>query len=229
MNNEKYNTKLDINATDSVGNVLRCIRPHSSIIEFGCSWGKATQYLHQELHCDVSIIEIDEESGKVADQYSFFSMIGPDDGNVENFKWHDQLKFIKYDYILFLDILEHLRYPEKVLLKSKDLLQEDGSIFISIPNITHNAIIMKMVQDEFRYSELGLLDKTHIKFFSYNSLMEMILECGLKPVQELHTYNSPENSEFKISYNNFPPEFSKILQERKFGEVYQFVFELKKA
>jgi 2-polyprenyl-3-methyl-5-hydroxy-6-metoxy-1,4-benzoquinol methylase len=229
MSNQKYNTQLDPNATDSTGNVLRCIKPNTSVIEFAPAWGKLTKYLHQELHCDVSIVEIDEESGKNADQYSFYSLIGKEDGDIEKFKWYEELKFIRYDYILFLDVLEHLYNPAQVLLKSKDLLQDDGSIFISIPNITHNSIIMKMFQNNFTYSELGLLDNTHIRFFGYNDLIKMITDCGLQIVQELNTYNIPENTEFKISYNEFLPEISKFLKERKFGEVYQFVFELKKC
>lgn len=66
--------------------------------------------------------------------------------------------------------MEHLHDPAEVLRRVKILLSDEGVILLSVPNIAHNAILLELMQNEFPYKKVGLLDDTHIHFFTYYSL-----------------------------------------------------------
>lgn len=74
----------------------------------------------------------------------------------------------KFKYILFGDVLEHLRNPIEVLKYCKTLLSKDGKIIASIPNLMHISVVDDLLRGNFTYTETGLLDKTHINFLRSN-------------------------------------------------------------
>lgn len=84
-----------------------------------------------------------------------------------------------YDIIFFNDVLEHLINPEEVLLKIKSKLSPNGKIISSIPNVRfiHNLYSLIIYKD-WRYQNSGILDKTHLRFFTKKSIIRMFEECG---------------------------------------------------
>lgn len=87
----------------------------------------------------------------------------------------------KYDAIILLDVLEHLENPWQVLsqLKSQSL-QPNGVVAISIPNIAHWSIRKKLLRGYFRYANYGIMDKTHLRFFTLDTYNELISSCDFK-------------------------------------------------
>lgn len=221
MNISKYDCELNIEDRNSLSVIISKINPNSTILEFGPANGRMSKYLKEKLNCKVYGVEIDINAAKDAVKYSERVIVG----NIENYTWLEEYKNIKFDYIIFADVLEHLYYPEKVLTKSKVLLKENGSILMSIPNIAHNAIIIELLNNKFTYQDTGLLDNTHIRFFTKNSLDDFIKTCGLEIEYETGIYINPKDTEFKCLY----PEstVSNILKDREYGEVYQFIIEAK--
>lgn len=223
----KYNFDLDMDNDNSCSLILRKIKNNSKVLEFGPAHGRMTKYLKEELWCNVSIVELDEEAGREAKKFSNYSFLGSS-GNIENYYWLDVLKLNKgkFDYIIFADVLEHLVDPLKALSSCKDLLNDDGRILISIPNVSHNSVIIDLINNKFNYNEIGLLDNTHLRFFTHDSLLDFVSKAGFKVNEEMETFCAVEHSEFKNSYSDVPEEVAKCLAERKYGEVYQFVWEL---
>jgi 2-polyprenyl-3-methyl-5-hydroxy-6-metoxy-1,4-benzoquinol methylase len=80
----------------------------------------------------------------------------------------------KYDYIIFADVLEHLCNPEDVLLNISKKLNKKGKIIISIPNIAHLDVIIQLINGNFNYNDEGILDSTHLRFFTHESFIDMI-------------------------------------------------------
>ncbi len=222
----KYNFTLDLNDKSSHSYILKSIRPNTTVLEFGAANGIMTKYMEEELNCKVYIVEIDEEDGKEASKYAFKSLIGKDKGNIENYIWAKEFKNIKFDHIIFADILEHLYWPSTVLKESAKLLGDDSSILISIPNVGHNAILIDLVNGKFDYRETGLLDKTHIRFFTQSSLQQMIDEAGLKIFNEMNTVLPVGNTEFNNSWSDVNEQTAQCLKSRKDGDIYQFVWQL---
>jgi 2-polyprenyl-3-methyl-5-hydroxy-6-metoxy-1,4-benzoquinol methylase len=79
-----------------------------------------------------------------------------------------------FDYILFADVLEHLINPNRVLHKCKNLLSDDGYIIATIPNIKHYSVLSGLILfDEFKYTDEGLLDSSHLRFFTKKEIIRM--------------------------------------------------------
>ena len=225
----KYDFVLDMESANSNAAILKNISPYTRVLELGCAHGRMTKYLKENLNCHVTIAEIDEDAGKVASQWAEKSYIG-DAGNIEKssfFMDMDKRGENNFDYIIFADVLEHLRYLESVLEIAKHLLSPAGSIWISIPNVSHNAVLLDLWNDKFEYRELGLLDNTHLKFFTAQSLGKMVQDCNLKIVNAINLKNVVQNTEFNNSYDDVPPTVALLMKRREYGEVYQFVWELK--
>lgn len=222
----KYDFELDMENENSLSMIIGMVKKESIILEFGPANGRMTRYLKENMNCTVDIVEIDIDAGKEAENYSRNSLLGSSDGDIEKFVWCQQLDGNKYDYIIFADVLEHLHNPAKVLSRAKDFLSENGRVLLSVPNIAHNAILLDLMDNNFEYKNVGLLDSTHIHFFAYHNLKKMIKECGYYCVKEAATYCRPENTEFHNSYNHVTKEMKKSLCNKEYGNVYQFVFEI---
>ncbi len=220
----KYDFDLDIETRNSLSLIISRIQQNSTVLEFGPANGRMTKYLKQVLNCKVYAVEIDKDAAKDAEVYCEEILVD----NVETYTWVEKYRTQQFDYIVFADVLEHLYYPEKALKESISLLKENGSILISVPNIAHNAIIMELLNDQFTYRDVGLLDNTHIRFFTKNTLEQLIYNCGLSIQYETGSYVPPINTEFQYSYTDCDANVSNKLIHRKFGEVYQFVIEAKK-
>jgi SAM-dependent methyltransferase len=85
------------------------------------------------------------------------------------------------DCILYGDVLEHLVDPEAVLRRHRQLLHPDGTIICSVPNVQHHSVITALLQSDFQYTTAGLLDVTHLRFFTYSTLIKLLLDAGYAP------------------------------------------------
>ncbi len=84
----------------------------------------------------------------------------------------------KYNMILFLDTLEHMYNPWTVIKSVHGWLEDDGFLVVSIPNSGHISIIKKLLTDKFHYEKSGLLDVTHIRFFTFSTIKKMLNDNG---------------------------------------------------
>jgi SAM-dependent methyltransferase len=85
------------------------------------------------------------------------------------------------DCMLFGDVLEHLVDPEDVLRRFRPLLADDGLVLVSLPNVQHYSIIKQLLRGDFAYEPSGLLDATHLRFFTYASFVKLLLDAGFLP------------------------------------------------
>ena len=84
----------------------------------------------------------------------------------------------EFDYIVFADVLEHLRDPAAVLRRCIPALKESGKIIISVPNIANWVIRLSLLFGRFNYMDKGILDRTHMRFFTLRSLERMMAEAS---------------------------------------------------
>lgn len=222
----KYHQSIDIDAHSSVAHILKAVRPNTTVLEFGASTGYMTQYMKESLGCQVSIIEIDHHDGLEASQWAESSLIGST-GDIDSYCWINFYSDERFDHIIFSDVLEHLKDPWNVLEKSTKLLSPEGSILISVPNISHNSVIIDLINNKFDYRDLGLLDNTHVRFFTRPSLQKMVEGAGLRIEKEMSTFCAIEHTEFKNNLTDVPEAVGEALTNRPDGNLYQFVWELK--
>jgi SAM-dependent methyltransferase len=88
----------------------------------------------------------------------------------------------KFDVIIFADVLEHLAWPIGVLREYLNLLKDDGSVIVSLPNVGLWSVRFSLMFGRFRYDDSGVLDRTHLRFFTQRSALEMFDAAGLQPI-----------------------------------------------
>jgi 2-polyprenyl-3-methyl-5-hydroxy-6-metoxy-1,4-benzoquinol methylase len=94
----------------------------------------------------------------------------------------------EFDVVLMANVLEHLRAPEAVLRDAVSVLRPSGRILISVPNVAHFAIRRMLLRGRFDYAETGIMDRTHLRFFTRASLRQLLLDTGWEITAE---YASP--------------------------------------
>ena len=88
-----------------------------------------------------------------------------------------------FDFILFMDVLEHLDDPWNVLKKMKIYLKDGGFVVISVPNIANWAVRWNLLWGNFEYGTRGILDKTHLRFFNEKSAKKLLEDAGFEIVK----------------------------------------------
>jgi len=99
----------------------------------------------------------------------------------------DQLNGKRFDRVLLLDVLEHLKAPEKILQQAHGALKREGSLIVSLPNIANIVVRMMLLFGQFNYQQRGLLDRTHLRFFTRKSARRLLEENGYAIEQERET------------------------------------------
>jgi SAM-dependent methyltransferase len=85
-----------------------------------------------------------------------------------------------FDYIVFSDVLEHLADPEAVLAHLVRYLAHDGTVITSLPNVRHESVALPLLVDGlWNYTDAGILDRTHLRFFTLPSMVALLAEAGL--------------------------------------------------
>ncbi len=217
-----YNFELNLQEVNTMSYIDAYISEGSRVLEFGAANGRLTKYLADKKSCQVTVVEIDDQAGAEAANYAYKAFVGPEQGDINKFIWYDSDE--RYDYIIFADVLEHLPEPEPVLELCRDMLAEGGRILVSIPNIAHNSVLIGLFNDDFTYDEVGLLDKTHIHFFTYKTFQRMLEQLDLVICDQKPIYSSVGWNEIDNKYTDVPGEVEAALRKRKAGSIYQYVF-----
>jgi methionine biosynthesis protein MetW len=223
MIKNSYNYDLDLESKNSLSIIVSKIRAGSTVLEFGPANGRMTRYLKEVLSCKVYGVEIDAEAARECSAYTEAMIVG----DIENLSWLSEYGDIQFDTIVFADVLEHLYDPLRILKHAATLLRKGGEVFVSIPNITHNSILLELLQEQFTYRSSGLLDSTHMRFFSKKSFEELVSQTALKIVDEDIIFVSPEMNEMGHRYEDIPCYVADFLENRVFGEAYQLIFTLR--
>jgi 2-polyprenyl-3-methyl-5-hydroxy-6-metoxy-1,4-benzoquinol methylase len=211
----------DINPDDDNNShvaMLRMIGFNKRVLEAGCASGHMSEMLHAQ-GCSVVGVEIDATVVQPATQWLERVIVGDfDDGKL----WID-LEGEFFDAILFGDVLEHLKDPLTALRESAKHLHPSGMVVISVPNIAHADVKLALIQGAFPYSESGLLDKTHIYFFTKEGLMDLVKEAGLITTEIRRVTVPVFGTEIGVQPSEVSDEILAAILEDRESETYQFI------
>jgi len=96
-----------------------------------------------------------------------------------------------YDAVLLLDVLEHVVDPWSVLNKCQAFLREGGKALISIPNVAHWSVRKALLLGRWAYSDFGLLDRTHLRFCTRTTVLDLLAGSGWEPTWERPSVGQP--------------------------------------
>lgn len=99
----------------------------------------------------------------------------------------ERLQGKRFDRILLLDILEHLYYPERIVSQCRDLLQDDGQLIVSVPNVANISVRLSLLLGNFNYVDRGILDRTHLRWYTRKTAGQLIMNAGYRIVAERST------------------------------------------
>ena len=191
------------------------------VLDVGCGEGSLSEKIAGLGH-DVTGIDINESEG-VKSRLNRFIKRNINEGlNLD--------KTRKYDVIIFADILEHVKKPEKILVEAWHLLKQEGKIMASTGNVAHIYIRLGLLFGKFNYKEKGILDRDHSRLFTISSFKKMFKMCGYK-IERKRYCPIPFELIFRkwrvvaniLSYFNM---FLIFISRRMFA--YQIVLELQK-
>jgi 2-polyprenyl-3-methyl-5-hydroxy-6-metoxy-1,4-benzoquinol methylase len=148
------------------------------VIEVGCSSGAlAKAYRELNPSCEYIGTEIDSDYAAVARQHCQKVIVG----NIEQMLDEIHATQGAFDCWVFGDVLEHLYDPWRVLRRiAKDLLNPGGSVVVCIPNVQYWRMQLAVNMGDFRYQDSGMMDRTHIRWFSRVTIIEMFEQAGLQ-------------------------------------------------
>lgn len=148
-----------------------------TVLDVGCSGGGNLMHIKQHnATAQLYGIELNAHMAKVAANYG--DVYAEDLEKLDRPEWQD-----KFDYIICGDILEHLYNPWKVVKNLAELLKTGGKVIVSVPNINYAGIIFNMLQGNWRYENAGILDRTHLRFFTRATAIEMLQNAGLQVIE----------------------------------------------
>lgn len=189
------------------------------VLEVGCSVGHVTEHLADRGNTVVGV-EIDagaaEEARAFAERVHVLDLDLTRVSSVE----HDT-----FDVLVLGDVLEHVRRPADVLADLLTCLEPGGRLVISVPHVAHADVRLMLLQGRWDYQEDGLLDRTHLRWFTRESLRQTLAAVGLRAVRVERVYVGLGLSNVPFEREAVGPGIRTYLEYDPEVYVYQFVVE----
>lgn len=145
-----------------------------AVLDIGCACGGNLLHIKCENPSAKTYgIELNPYAAKIASHFG--EVMSVDVETMELSDWEG-----RFDVIIMGDIIEHLRDPEAALVHVKKMLKADGVLLASIPNVLYIGNVALMMKGKWEYTDIGILDRTHLRFFTRDSIQGLMSRVGLK-------------------------------------------------
>lgn len=157
--------------------------PDATVLDIGCGTGATLGYLKEKGYCGTSVgVEMFPDCWQEA--RNALEEFHP--SKVEDVSFASG----RFDLVLLLDVLEHTPEPEAMLQRVRPWLKPTGQLVVSLPNIRNQAVLRKLVlHGRWDYQDSGILDRSHLKFFTLKSARDLFHGCGYHVMREHHNYD----------------------------------------
>ncbi len=146
-----------------------------TLLDVGCGSGQFLNMVKSNIDCEIWGIELEKSAGEMALEFTDKVFLGTIEENL------DKMPRNCFDCVSFNDVLEHLADPYSILKKTKNLLTADGVIVVSIPNVRFFKNLYRyLILKDWKYEDEGILDRTHLRFFTQKSIVEMCDSLGFE-------------------------------------------------
>jgi SAM-dependent methyltransferase len=190
------------------------------ILEVGCAEGRLGEAL-KKMQPDRKVIGIEYQS-EIADRARqrldcvYAIDVEKEDADIEPGT---------LDCILYGDVIEHLKEPLPVLRKHRKLLKEDGRILCSIPNVQHHSVLRNLLRSDWQYTRSGLLDSTYRRFYTYSTMIKLLLDSGFVPHIKSIIKAPGDEKFFKAAEPLMQYLGLHFSRTRNYLEAYQYIFQ----
>jgi 2-polyprenyl-3-methyl-5-hydroxy-6-metoxy-1,4-benzoquinol methylase len=173
---------LNENALSGHAKLLALVGGGKRVLDVGCSSGYLARPL-VEKGCTVVGLEFDADAAEEARSVCAEVFVGDAETMELPFEAGS------FDVVLCGDLVEHLRDPEAFLDRVRPLLRADGRLVLTTPNVANWSMRLGLLAGRWRYTERGILDRTHTHLFTRKTLVETLERAGY--VVEVLDYTVP--------------------------------------
>ena len=228
--NKYYTTdyKIDINnKNDTKSIIANHISKGAICLDVGCSAGFLGKMLSKYRDATVYGIEIDKEAIKYAHKIGGYVDLYNFSVTERNGKEYNRFlqRGIKFDYIIMADLLEHVVCPDDVLLFFADFLKPNGKFIISLPNVAHFDIARGLIDRKFNYNNVGLLDNTHLRFYTEESFGQFIQQLDRVYKREFRLKKVGKTTLIPDYVKDYPKIYE-ILNQDDEACTLQYIYEI---
>lgn len=150
------------------------------VLDVGCGVGAFANAIKTKYEAEVWGIELMPDAAREATKVLDKVFVGPCEEFIE------QLPDDFFDVIYFNDVLEHLVDPYSILEIIKNKLSKNGVVISSIPNVRYYRVFREIYfKEDFKYREDGVMDKTHLRFFTKKSIQRMYEDIGFEVISHV--------------------------------------------
>ena len=200
------------------GQLLMLAGENKDVLEVGAATGAVTAAF-QKRGCRVTAIELDPVAAERARPFAERLIVG----DVETLDLATTLGNQRFDVAVFGDVLEHLRDPGHVLRDLATFLHPGGYALVSIPNIAHGSVRLALLRGDFDYTEMGLLDRTHLRFFNARGVKQLLVDAGYRIDVWRRVIKDPFSTELELRETDFPAMLVDAVRQDVEAMTYQFV------
>lgn len=214
----RYDSQIDLTLPNNTHtSIVLLVGEGMRVLELGASSGYMTAAFKNR-GCEVVAVELDQNAAEDLAAVADLAVIGDlQDPTVLDKVGRD------FDVVVAGDVLEHLTDPAAVLAAAVDKLTPDGAVVLSVPNVGHVDLRLSLLHGRFEYRKTGLMDETHVRFFTYESLLELLAGAGLRPVDLVRIVVPAFETELGVDRGSFPDAVIAEALKVPESQTYQFV------
>jgi methionine biosynthesis protein MetW len=160
---------------ENVGGIVASHVPHgASILDVGCATGSLATLLRDARGARVVGIEPDPVRAALAAQRGIEVRVGVLSPPLAQ-------TLGTFDVVIYADVLEHLPDPLGELANALPHIKPDGVLIVSVPNVAHWSVRWSLLRGRFTYEETGIMDSTHLRWFTRDSILALLSKAGIEP------------------------------------------------
>jgi len=149
------------------------------ILEFGCGTGLTGRAIKNKSKNKVEVVGVEIEPDIAEKARENIDKVINNDAEKLELPYNSDY----FDCMIYGNILEHLVYPERLLIKNDKFLKSNGYVIAIIPNVAHYRVIKMLLRKEWNYADRGILDDTHLRFFAIKNIKAMFNKANLKIIK----------------------------------------------
>ena len=193
------------------------------VLEIGAGPGSITRLLKEHGGCRVTAVEVDSDAlpklAEFCEQVHQFDLNDPG--------WVAGVAVVgSFDVGVAADALEHRYNPWETLRAMQEVLADTGYILVLLPDVGPQTLIAGLVAGHFGYRDWGLLDRTHVRFFTLDGMQRLFAEGGLKIVDSEFLVRAPVLTEFADEWGRAPTPLRQAIEKCSHGRIYQVVIKV---
>ena len=215
----RYRVQVDLSKKETQpAQIVILTGSNKRVLEVGPATGYITEAL-QKRGCRVTAIENDRVAAESAAQFCERMIVG----DVEQIDFAAAFQGELFDVVVFGEVLEHLVDPHRALLEAAKALRPGGYVVASVPNVAHASVRLTLLGGAFPYTELGLLDHTHLRFFTRDTLKNLFKQAGYVIRVWRRIAMDPFSTELNLREGAYPSNLVASLRQDPEAMTYQYV------